>query len=127
MGVAGSLANTVCETSFHLVDTVNIRSKAMSGVNTTMAGQINKIWAREGLYGFCKGFSACFYGGVMTGFLYFALYKQFKHSFHDLLGDKYDSTYIFLLASFTAELLTLSVQYPYDLIKCRLQSVNDKF
>lgn len=63
----------------------------------------------------------------MTGFLYFALYKQFKHTFHDYMGDKYDTTYIFLLASFTAELLTLGVQYPYDLIKCRLQSVNDKF
>ena len=28
MGVAGSLAYTVCETSFHFIDTINIRSKA---------------------------------------------------------------------------------------------------
>ena len=33
----------------------------------------------------------------------------------------------FLLASFAAEMLTLSVKYPYDLIKCRLQSVNYLF
>jgi len=28
MGVAGSLAYTVVETSFHFIDTINIRSKA---------------------------------------------------------------------------------------------------
>ncbi|MFM7855109.1 MAG: hypothetical protein ACKO96_25075 [Flammeovirgaceae bacterium] len=29
-----------------------------------------------------------------------------------------------MLASFTTETLTLSVKYPFDLIKCRLQSAN---
>ena len=31
MGVAGSLANITVETSFHFIDTVNIRSKAVQG------------------------------------------------------------------------------------------------
>ena len=28
MGIAGSLANIICESAFHAVDTVNIRAKA---------------------------------------------------------------------------------------------------
>lgn len=31
LGIAGSIANTVCETSFHLLDTLNIRMKAAKG------------------------------------------------------------------------------------------------
>ena len=31
MGVAGSLANIFVESSFHFIDTVNIRSKAIQG------------------------------------------------------------------------------------------------
>ena len=34
---------------------------------------------------------------------------------------------ICLLASFYAEIFTLMVQYPFDLVKCRLQSVNNIF
>ena len=29
LGVAGSVANCICECSFHLVDTINIRSKTV--------------------------------------------------------------------------------------------------
>ena len=81
MGVAGSLATICVETSFHFVDTVNIRSKAMLDARAnsmSMSSMIYKIWAKEGLYGFGKGFSACFYGAAASGFIYFSLYKYFK-------------------------------------------------
>ena len=124
MGVAGSLANILVETSFHFIDTVNIRSKAQSGKQETMLSMVSKIWRKEGLYGFGKGFSACFYGAASCGFLYFAIYKYLKGTFGSYFGDSVDMAVCYMLASFSAETLTLLVQYPYDLIKCRLQSVN---
>ena len=126
MGIAGSIANIICESAFHAVDTVNIRAKASEHSISTLS-MVNKIWRKEGLYGFSKGFSACFYGASICGFMYFSLYKAFKVYFTDYFGDSVDTAVSFLLASFCAELITLSVQYPYDLIKCRLQSVNYLF
>ena len=84
MGIAGSLANLAVETSFHFIDTVNIRSKAQQGGEPqSMFSLVHKIWRKEGLYGFGKGFSACFYGAAACGFLYFALYKFLKNHFKD--------------------------------------------
>ena len=121
MGVAGSLANLMVESKFHFIDTVNIRSKAMKGsAQETMFSLVNKIWQKEGLYGFGKGFSACFYGAAACGFLYFAIYKFLKNKFKDNFGSALDLALIYMLASLSAETLTLLIQYPYDLIKCRL-------
>ena len=119
MGIAGSLANIICESAFHAVDTVNIRAKASESQISTLS-MVKKIWRKEGVYGFGKGFSACFYGASICGLMYFSLYKAFKGHFADYFGDSVDTAICFLLASFCAELITLSVQYPYDLIKCRL-------
>jgi len=89
-----------------------------------MRSLVNKIWAKEGLYGFGKGFSACFYGAVFSGFLNFAIYKGLKGVFRDNFGSNMDIAFCYMLAGSTAQAMTLLVQYPYDLIKCRLQSVN---
>lgn len=85
-----------------------------------MRSLMSKIWAKEGLYGFGKGFSACFYGAAASGFIYFSLYKYFKNTFRETFGPGVDMAMCYMLASFSAECLTLLVQYPYDLIKCRL-------
>lgn len=74
--------------------------------------------------GFLKGFSAAFYGAAIYGFAYFSIYKILKGYFKDRFEGKVDMAVCYLLASFTTEVLTLSVKFPYDLIKCRLQSVN---
>lgn len=123
MGVAGSLAFTTVECLFHVVDTVNIRAKASSQDISTM-GMINKIWAKEGPIGFGKGFSACFYGATFSGFLYFCLYKKLKTLYRDQVGDTVDIGLVFAAAGLSAEALTIGFKYPFDLIKCRLQSVN---
>lgn len=82
MGIAGSLANIIQETTFHFADTVNIRAKADLGQKTlSTTSLVNKIWAKEGLFGFGKGFSACVYGSAVGGFLYFTSYKAFKGLF----------------------------------------------
>ena len=37
MGMAGSLANVICDSTFHLVDTVNIRSKVHDKCNRKLS------------------------------------------------------------------------------------------
>lgn len=122
-GIAGSLANVLIETAFHFADTVNIRTKA-SSTNISTSTMISKIYTQDGLKGFGKGFSATFYGGIIYGFCYFTIYKMIKGYFKDHFDGTVDLGVCYLLASFTTEVLTLSVKYPYDLFKCRLQSVN---
>jgi hypothetical protein len=110
MGVAGSLANVLVETAFHVIDTVNIRSKAAAeSANASTLSMIARIYAKEGIYGFCKGFSACFYGACFSGFLYFSCYKLLKGQFRDYVGDHCELGLICMMASLASETLTLSV------------------
>lgn len=88
---------------------------------------LNTIIMEEGVYGLSKGISACFYGSIVCGFLYFSLYKMLKSYFHKIFGDRMHSSLIFLTASFIAETFTLGLYYPYDLIKSRLQTSNRIF
>lgn len=88
------------------------------------AGMVSKIWAKEGLYGFGKGFSACFYGAVFGGFAYFCMYKTLKARMVKYLPESLDVSLVFAAAGMSAEATTIILKYPYDLIKCRLQSVN---
>lgn len=119
MGIAGSLSNLLIESGFHFVDTVNVRAK-VSESNVSSITMVKRIYATEGLYGFGKGFSACFYGSVVCGFIYFSLYKIMKQWFRSTFGDSVHISFSYFSASFIAELFTLLVYYPYDLIKCRL-------
>jgi hypothetical protein len=126
MGVAGSLANLAVESSFHFVDTVNVRAK-LSDSNESSLKMVKRIYNKEGIVGFSRGFSACFYGSAACGFIYFSLYKLFKVHFKELFGDQYNIAWVYFTASFVAEFFTLLVYYPYDLIKCRLQSKKYQF
>ena len=126
MGVAGSLANVTVEAGFHFIDTINVRAKVYH-TNISMMSMVKKIYVKEGVYGFLKGFSACYYGSVACGFIYFSLYKLFKIYFKDLFGESYNIAWTYFMASFAAEFFTLIVYYPYDLVKCRLQSKNYVF
>lgn len=119
MGVAGSLANLIVESLFHFADTVNVRAKT-SDTNRSTLSTVGHIYNKEGLVGFSRGFSACYYGGIACGFIYFSLYKLFKVYAKEYLGPSFNIAWTYLIASFFAELFTLTVYYPFDLIKCRL-------
>lgn len=123
MGMAGSFANVVVEAGFHFADTVNVRAK-VSDTHVSSLRMVETIYKSEGLLGFGRGFSACYYGSIACGFIYFSLYKLFKQLSREFLGDSYNIAWTYFLASFGAELFTLLVYYPYDLFKCRLQSKN---
>ena len=126
IGIAGSLSNVIVECSFHFADTVNIRTKA-NETNISTTSMINKIYRKEGIIGFGKGFSAAFYGAAIYGFSYFVIYKMIKSYLAEKFEGKVDMAVCYVLAAFVTECLTLSVKFPYDLIKCRLQSVNYVF
>jgi len=56
--------------------------------------------------------------------MYFFLYKFIKLTMYEHFGTEINPTLVFVIASVLSESLTLSVHFPYDLIKCRLQSKN---
>ena len=119
IAVAGCFSHVCVESFFHMIDTVNIRSKANpSSSSTSMLTLMRNIWAKEGVIGFGRGFSAAFYGSVFSGFAYFFLYKYFKMFFTSNFD--IDVGFVCLLASFAAEMITLGVKFPFDLVKCRL-------
>lgn len=126
MGVAGSLSSILCDSCFHLVDTVNIRAKAMeSGVKgenlpKSTLSFVKSIWAKEGIAGFTKGFSACFYSSAICGFIYFTVYKLMKELTKDRLCEGSDLALSYLVSSLITQALVLTIEYPYDLVKCRL-------
>lgn len=126
MALAGSLSNMIWEVGFHFADTVNIRSK-LHAQNVTTFHMLSHIYREEGIYGLSKGISACFYGSIVWGFMYFSLYKMLKSFLHRELDQKVHSSVIYLLASFIAESITILVYYPYDLIKSRLQTSNRRY
>jgi hypothetical protein len=86
MAMAGSISNTFCEVALHFVDTVNIRTKVYEK-NVSTYHMFSTIVSKEGIYGLSKGISACFYGSVICGFVYYSLYRMLKKYFVDTFGD----------------------------------------
>lgn len=123
LAVAGSLSNMLWEIAFHFADTVNIKSKLHTEQISTV-NMYKHITKQEGLYGLSKGISATFYGSIVAGFMYFSLYKLFKQWMYQLTNNKLHPSLVFLTSSFIAETLTLSLYYPYNLFKSRLQTSN---
>ena len=121
IGIAGSIANCVCECVFHIVDTVNIRSKVGDTASRQSSFQfVRQIYKKEGVYGFGRGFSACFYGSIFCGFSYFFLYKNCKKWIYENFGVETSPSIVAAASSVVAEMFTLLVHFPYDLVKCRL-------
>ena len=55
------------------------------------------------------------------------MYKTTKLKLYEVFGKDFSPTLVFAIASIVAESVTLLVHFPYDLIKCRLQSKNHYF
>lgn len=121
LGIAGSLAQMACDCSFHIVDTLNIRMKIPENTaSKSTFDSVRNIYAREGAYGFGRGFSACFYGSILCGLIYFYMYKSIKLKLYEQFGTSISPTAVFFISSFVAECITILGIFPYDLIKCRL-------
>jgi len=59
--------------------------------------------------------------------VFFGTYKALKDILRNYFDGSVDLAICYLIASCATEIITLSVKYPYDLIKCRLQSAHQKF
>lgn len=120
IGFAGAIAQFVTEILFHPIDTINTRTKAeIAQGNMNSWKMINRIAAKEGLFGFWRGSSSTYYGALLGGLIYFSTYKYLKTLFK-----KYESgnSLAYLSSSLMGETLFLLFYYPYDLIRTRTQT-----
>jgi hypothetical protein len=128
VGAAGSLTMLVGESSFYCIDAINARSKMLEA-NVGFREMMQKIIKNEGYCGMFKGFSATYYSSILSGFIYFYLYKGLKVT----LKEKYEpetpsqNAAIYATASTIAEIATLTLYYPYEMIKVRLMTKNDVY
>lgn len=127
MGAAGSLTVLIGESSFYFIDAVNTRSKVLSR-NVPFYQMLSEIIKTEGFRkGLYKGYSASFYGSLMYGYLYFYLYKylkvHLKESFHSPSSTGMKAA-IYASASTIAEMIALTVYYPFELVKVRFLAKN---
>eukprot|EP00347_Sterkiella_histriomuscorum_P012480 403368414 len=128
VGAAGSITMLIGESTFYCIDAVNMRSKILSE-NVGFRDMIRRIYSKEGIYGLYKGYSASFYSSIFYGYLYFYIYKGLKVQMKERLDPQSTGSYalIYASASTIAEIVALVVYYPYELIKVRFLTKNDKY
>ena len=90
-----------------------------------------KVIKEEGIAGLYKGYTACYYSSILYGYLYFYLYKGFKHyvkdtdAFRAHQGSTPVNAMVYASASTFAEIISLFIYYPFELTKIRLLTKND--
>ena len=101
MAVAGSIANMIADSCFHFIDVINVNSKSVdidrlkiingngngtNGQGTNTFAHIKKIYNNHGYGGFLRGYTGCYYQGLLYGFTFFLIYKDIK----DGMNEKFD-------------------------------------
>lgn len=131
IGAAGSITTLIGESSFYFIDAINARSKVLTN-NVGFGTMLKKVLKNEGVQGLFKGYSACYYSSIFYGYLYFYLYKGIKcHLKESELYQNSKSTplraLIYASSSTIAEVISLLIYYPYELVKIRLLTKNDLY
>lgn len=129
IGAAGSLTTLIGESSFYFIDAINARSKMLTN-NVSFTYMMKNVLKTEGVQGLFKGYSACFYSSIFYGYLYFYMYKGIKCYLKETeLYQHSHSTslraLIYASSSTIAEVISLLIYYPYELVKIRLLTKND--
>ncbi|CAI2373245.1 unnamed protein product [Moneuplotes crassus] len=122
MGLAGIAATLFVELACQPIDTLNMKSKVSKNF------EIAKFIQKKGVTSLMRGIQPVLYGMALSSFIYFILYKKLK-DFTKVKMDKYniDKTSlssVFIMsagASTLANLCAISIYYPYDLVKTRMQ------
>lgn len=89
-----------------------------------MIANTRDIFKTEGINGFFRGYSATFYSSIISGFVYFYIYKHLKLFLKDKIDNPNYLTMIYAAASWTAESFALLVYYPYELVRVRMLTMN---
>jgi len=124
IGFAGSIAQLLTEIVFHPIDVINTRTKADIVGKVDAFKITRRIWASEGVFGFWHGASSTFYGSLIGGMVYFSTYKWLKNKLK-LENTEENKTYNYLAyvcSSLTGELLFMTIYYPFDLVRTRMQT-----
>lgn len=133
--LAGTAATLFQEIFMHGLDTLNMRSKVINGPKLYVFELIRK----EGFVSLMRGIQPVLYGYIFSSFLYFnfyALSKMWLRSNYFSNPEEDDSmtnfekarrlVLITLVVSFAssmvAEIFSLTLYYPFDLIKTRMQA-----
>ena len=132
IGAAGSITTLIGESSFYFIDAINARSKVLDH-NVSMREMVKKVLKEEGIQGLFKGYTACYYSSILYGYVYFYLYKGVKGYMKESEVYRNSShsaslrALIYASASTIAEIISLFIYYPWELVKIRLLTRNDVF
>ena len=125
---AGVSATLFQEIIMHSIDTLNMKSKAMSGSKLLTAEIIKK----EGFFSLYKGIQPVLYGYIGSSYIYFIMYAKMKQKMQNDMKNEgtqeiitssaifYKTMIISFFSSMCAELVSLVFYYPFDLIKTRM-------
>ena len=132
IGCAGALTQCASEVLFHFVDTVNVRCKGAQGRITSyslLKSLLNEK-GPKGLLSLFAGVNATFYASTLGGIVYFTLYKTSKSWIKKIWktskpgNDTFGSFLRYFVSAIMAEIVALTVYFPFELIKTRIQTSN---
>ena len=128
VGCAGALSQMVSELTLHCIDTVNVRCKGVKG-SIRWYQMVEQIVTKEGWGKFFVAINATFYASLFGGFIYFSLYKLMKSRLKTgkESGESFSSFPRYFMSAITAEMAALTVYFPFELIKTRLQTSNNVY
>ncbi len=135
VGCAGALTQCVSEVVLHCIDTVNVRCKGGKGRirSYSVIQNLLKEYGAKGLLKLFVGINATFYASAIGGIVYFTLYKKAKIFIKKIWksddNDKnaFRSFMRYFLAAIISEVAALVVYFPFEVMKTRLQTSNDRY
>lgn len=101
--------------------------------NVSFTEMFKTVVKNDGVGGLFKGYSACYYSSILYGYVYFYIYKGLKFLLKetDLFKTHNESTpvkaLVYASSSTIAEIFSLCIYYPFELVKIRLLTRNDHF
>lgn len=125
---AGSLSYLITESMFFPLDSLNLTQK-LQVENISNYRMVKTLHGKYGFYGIYRGFSTSFYSSTVAGGLFFALYKGLKVKLKEIFKPQtqYGCTLIYTASSIIAEMLSMLISYPYEVIKVRFIAKNDVY
>ena len=128
--LAGASATLIVEILTHGIDTINMRSKVLTGKKL----YVLNFFKLTNVMQLFRGLSAVVYGYVFSSILYFYSYAKLKNLLHAQFKTEDEQNSVskqespnlgkHLTISFVSaalsEMLALSFYYPFDLIKTRM-------
>ena len=125
MGVTGSLTLSSTEATFFAIDALNSKAKVVSGKNTNTIHILKEAIKKEGPLSLFRGLETAFLGASAYGFMFFSIYHLLKDRYRDQMKD--DKAKLFIASSLVTQGISLSLFYPFDMVKVRFQTAHNSY